>query len=173
MIELADRLILRDGTVLCTDAAVLEMLMAGKPISGIVCVPSDDIALHNAADVLLDTNLGQLETAEGEIYGDVDWSGIWFTPEPHASMDIEQFCLQRCHSPAEISRVQHEMRLFQQRGMIPVLRHLSFLVEHWRSHGIFWGVGRGSSVSSFVLYLIGINRINPLRFDLEIEEFLK
>ena len=57
--------------------------------------------------------------------------------------------------------------------MLPVLRHLVYMVDHFRREGITWGVGRGSSVSSFVLYLIGINRINPLEFGLDIKEFLK
>jgi DNA polymerase III alpha subunit len=42
-----------------------------------------------------------------------------------------------------------------------------------RKNNILWGVGRGSSVASFVLYLIGIHRINSLFYNLPIEEFLK
>ena len=65
------------------------------------------------------------------------------------------------------------MILFAQRDMLPVLRHLMWLVFSLRQRGITWGVGRGSSVSSYVLFLIGINRIDPLQFDLDISEFLK
>ena len=41
-----------------------------------------------------------------------------------------------------------------------------FLVDTLRQNNVIWGVGRGSSVSSYVLYLIGINRINPMKFNL-------
>ena len=57
--------------------------------------------------------------------------------------------------------------------MIPVLRHLAWIVYHLRKMEIVWGVGRGSSVSSLLLYLIGINRIDPMKFGLDISEFLK
>jgi DNA polymerase III alpha subunit len=57
--------------------------------------------------------------------------------------------------------------------MIPVLRQLLYMIDRWRESSVVWGVGRGSSVSSFVLYLIGINRINPRRFGLDASEFFK
>jgi len=34
-------------------------------------------------------------------------------------------------------------------------------------------VGRGSSVASYCLYLLGVHKINSLKFDLDIKEFLK
>jgi DNA polymerase III alpha subunit len=42
-----------------------------------------------------------------------------------------------------------------------------------REHGVVWGVGRGSSVASYVLFLIGIHKIDSLYYDLPIDEFLK
>jgi DNA polymerase III alpha subunit len=42
-----------------------------------------------------------------------------------------------------------------------------------RKHNIVWGVGRGSSVASYVLYLIGVHKINSMYYDLDIEEFLR
>jgi DNA polymerase III alpha subunit len=50
---------------------------------------------------------------------------------------------------------------------------MKYLVDLMREHNIVWGVGRGSSVSSFVLFLIGIHRINSIYYGLDVEEFLK
>ena len=66
-----------------------------------------------------------------------------------------------------------ELLLFQERDMFDLLKYLKYLVDTMRENNIIWGVGRGSSVSSFVLYLIGIHKINSLYYDLSIEEFLK
>jgi DNA polymerase III alpha subunit len=63
--------------------------------------------------------------------------------------------------------------MFQERDMFIVLKYLKYLVDIMRKNNIVWGVGRGSSVASFVLFLIGIHRINSLYFQLEIGEFLK
>jgi hypothetical protein len=173
MIELGDRLILDDGTVLCSDAAIVELLYSGRGLDSAMALPSDDIELYNAADRLLDTGYGNIDVAAGEIYDGVDWFSHWLTPAPWSSMDVGMTVLSRCQTEAEFERVQIELVLFEQRKMMSVLRHLMYLVDHWRQAGILWGVGRGSSVGSLVLYLIGINRINPLDFDLGIDEFLK
>jgi DNA polymerase III alpha subunit len=46
-------------------------------------------------------------------------------------------------------------------------------VETMRVNNIVWGVGRGSSVASYVLYLIGVHKIDSMYYDLDIEEFLR
>lgn len=173
MIDLGDRRILDDGTVLCRAEALIEMLYAGKDISTAMAEPCDDIDLHDRADRLLDSGYGAIDTSSGEVYAGVDWFSHWMTPAPYDEIDVEELCLGRCKDDRERDRIQQEMALFRDRRMVPVLRHLVFLVDHWRERGIFWGVGRGSSVSSLVLHLIGINRINPLDFDLDIGEFIK
>jgi DNA polymerase III alpha subunit len=36
-----------------------------------------------------------------------------------------------------------------------------------------WGVGRGSSVASYVLFLIGVHRIDSMKYNLDYKEFLR
>lgn len=97
----------------------------------------------------------------------------WFVPAEYESMDIAKYVLDLCKEDYELQRVGEELLLFQNRDMFPLLRYCVYLVDTMRKHNIVWGVGRGSSVSSYVLYLIGIHRINSLHYDLDIEEFLK
>jgi DNA polymerase III alpha subunit len=40
-------------------------------------------------------------------------------------------------------------------------------------HKLIWGVGRGSSVASYVLYKLGVHRIDSLYYDLDPAEFLR
>lgn len=104
---------------------------------------------------------------------DKDHQNNWKLPEPYKTMDIAQFVLDQCKTDAELQRAGQELLLFQERNMFPILKYLKYLVDTMRENNIVWGVGRGSSVASFVLYLIGIHRINSLYYDLSIEEFLK
>lgn len=173
MIDLGNRRILGDGTVLCDDSTAVEMLYMGLDLDGVIMLPSDDVDLYNRSNGLLDYGLPRLETSESEVYGGMDWFQHWLTPEPYASMDIEALCISRCEDDQQSERVRYEMRLFEERGMLPVLRHLVHMVDRMREEGITWGVGRGSSVSSYVLFLIGINRIDPISFGLDVREFLK
>jgi len=97
----------------------------------------------------------------------------WYLPQEYLEFDIAKFVLEQCSNEAELQRAGEELLLFQERDMFILLQYLKYLVDTMRKHNIVWGVGRGSSVSSFVLYLIGIHRINSLYYDLSIDEFLK
>jgi len=97
----------------------------------------------------------------------------WFIPKEYSSMDIAQWVLDQCKTDAELQRAGQELIMFQERDMFPFLKYLKYLVDTMRKNNIVWGVGRGSSVASFVLFLIGIHKINALYYDLTIDEFLK
>jgi DNA polymerase III alpha subunit len=97
----------------------------------------------------------------------------WFIPDNYKNFDIAKFVLAQCVNEAEMQRAGEELLLYQERDMFVLLRYLKYLVDTMRANNIVWGVGRGSSVASFVLYLIGIHKINSLYYDLSIDEFLK
>jgi len=98
---------------------------------------------------------------------------IWFMPEEYKDFDIAKFVLDQCKDQAELQRAGEELILYQERDMFMLLRYLKYLVDTMRAHRVVWGVGRGSSVASFVLYLLGVHKINSLYYDLSIDEFLK
>lgn len=98
---------------------------------------------------------------------------IWYMPEEYRRFDIAKFVLEQCKTEPELQRAGEELLMFQERDMFMLLCYLKYLVDTMRKHNIVWGVGRGSSVSSYVLYLIGVHRINSLHYDLSIDEFLK
>jgi len=99
----------------------------------------------------------------------------WFMPEEYKTLDIEKFLLDKVGNTTskEWNRCVDELEMFKQRGMYPVLQFLVYFVKICRDNNIVLGVGRGSSVASYVLYLIGIHKINSLKYDLDIKEFLK
>jgi DNA polymerase III alpha subunit len=97
----------------------------------------------------------------------------WHMPVEYQDLDIAKWVLEQCQDDSELQRAGQELLLFQERDMFDLLRYMKYLVDTMRANNIVWGVGRGSSVASFVLYLIGIHKINSLYFDLSIEEFLK
>lgn len=98
---------------------------------------------------------------------------FWLMPNTYKELDIAKFVLDRCQTEAELQRCGEELLLFQERDMFNLLRWLVYFVDTMRTHNIVWGVGRGSSVASYVLYLIGVHKINSLYYDLDIAEFLK
>jgi DNA polymerase III alpha subunit len=97
----------------------------------------------------------------------------WLMPDEYLNFDIAQWVLQQCKDQVELQRVAEELILFQERDLFSLLKYLKYFVDTMRKHNIVWGVGRGSSVSSFVLYLIGVHKINSIKYSLDIREFLK
>lgn len=97
----------------------------------------------------------------------------WKIPDKYKDLDIVEYVLSLCKTEVELQRVAEELFLFQDRNMFPLLKYLVYLVDTMREHNIVWGVGRGSSVASYVLYLIGIHRIDSIFYDLSIYEYLK
>jgi DNA polymerase III alpha subunit len=97
----------------------------------------------------------------------------WHMPQEYKELDIAQHILDLCNSDAELQRVGHELMLYQERNLFDLLRYLKYFVDTMRTNKVLWGLGRGSSVASYVLYLLGVHRINSMYYDLSIEEFLK
>lgn len=97
----------------------------------------------------------------------------WFLPEQYLTLDIETWLLDHCKTNEEKSRVQEEIRLYNKNNMIPVLKTMKYIVDTLRKNNVVWGVGRGSSVASYCLFLIGIHKIDSIKYRLPIEEFFK
>lgn len=97
----------------------------------------------------------------------------WYMPQEYKDIDIAKWVLDQCATQEELQRAGEELLLYQERGLLDLLRYLKYLVDTMRVNNIVWGVGRGSSVASFVLFLIGVHKINSLYYDLSIDEFLR
>jgi len=96
----------------------------------------------------------------------------WFIPAEYQNMDIEEYLVNQC--PEEnYDRLAEELALYKKHGFIDVLKAMKYLVDTLRENKIVWGVGRGSSVSSYCLYLIGIHKIDSVKYKLPITEFFK
>lgn len=97
----------------------------------------------------------------------------WFTPPEYANMDLDDYVLARCKDQQQMDRAKQELKIIHDLQVEHIFLHLIYLVNLWRQRNLVWGIGRGSSVSCFVLYAIGLNKINPLDYDLDYREFFK
>ena len=97
----------------------------------------------------------------------------WHMPVEYLELDIAQHILDLCKTEPELQRVGEELLLYQERDLFNLLRYLKYFVDTMRKNNVVWGLGRGSSTASYVLYLLGVHKINSLYYDLPIEEFLK
>lgn len=104
---------------------------------------------------------------------DTQMQSNWKMPQEYKDLDIAEYVLNLCKTDAELQRVGEELLLYQERDLFNLLRYLKYLVDVMTENRLIWGVGRGSSVASYVLYLLGIHKIDSLYYDLDPREFLR
>ena len=97
----------------------------------------------------------------------------WFMPDEYKQLDIENWVL--CQAPDVLSynRVVEELAEYKQRNMLDLLRWLKYFVDTCEKEGVVWGIGRGSSVASYVLFLIGVHSVDSIKYNLDWQEFLR
>ena len=104
---------------------------------------------------------------------DLQQQARWFMPEEYKNIDIAQHVLDLCATQEQLQRAGEELLLFQEHDLFDLLRYMKYLVDVMRQNQVIWGVGRGSSVASYVLYLLGVHRIDSMYYDLDPGEFLR
>ena len=97
----------------------------------------------------------------------------WFMPAEYKNLDIAEHVLGLCTSDAELQRCGAELLLYQERELFDLLRYLKYLVDVMTEKRLIWGVGRGSSVASYVLYKLKVHKINSMYYELDPHEFLR
>jgi len=99
--------------------------------------------------------------------------GQWNMPDSYINLDLDKYFASKITSVEQAERVSQELAMFEERGLLIVLRFIIYLVDIMRKHNIVWGVGRGSSIASYCLYLTGLHKIDSIKYQLDIKEFLK
>jgi DNA polymerase III alpha subunit len=114
-----------------------------------------------------------------------DISNNWTIPKNYLKLDIRTWLETRLNeelatssfSTQEIAerrlRVDEEWAVFESFGLETFLAALIYIVDTFREKNVVWGVGRGSSCASYILYLIGVHDVDSVTYELDIHEFLR
>lgn len=165
------------GQVILDSDTLRELLLQGKNISHTCVSVDEEINLYNLhQDSLLKQHVVFLDPPTEDIEFDefhYARSDEWLIPKEYQDIDVLAWLLDKCNSQEEIDRVYEEYVLFEDRELVMLLRFFIYLVQYMRTKKFIWGVGRGSSVSSYILYLIGVHRVNSIRYGFDIKDYLK
>lgn len=167
------------GQVILNVDEIIAGLYSGKitNLSKVFIDSTDSIQQFNSA---VKENYDNFSTIE--IYKEIEDSVeffdeanqcTWFMPEEAVHENLVEMLYSMCTTEVQRKRVDEELELFIQHGMFDLLFYLKYLVDTMRENKVVWGVGRGSSVASYVLYLIGIHKVDSIKYNLDIKEFLK
>lgn len=154
---------------------LIDLLYRGKDITGAIA-DGNDIDIQKYQEQFFDLDLDRLSLYQSPNLDIRDFDSVlqneWLMPDEYKEIDIEGFLVHHC--PKEnYQRLIDELQEYRSRNMLNLLKWLKYFVDTCRKNNIVWGVGRGSSVASYVLFLIGIHKIDSIKYNLDWREFLR
>lgn len=164
------------GQLVYTDHDIVDLLMQGRDVESLLGLLVDHtVDLAALAQVVQDPPQLIKYVAPDVSVEEFDRKNQshWHMPEHYQQLDIAEHVLSLCTTQQQLQRCGEELLLYQTKHLFDLLRYLKYLVDVMREHSIIWGVGRGSSVASYVLYLLQVHRIDSLYYNLDIHEFLR
>lgn len=164
------------GQVLITEQELFEAIYSGKTIDFSNIMINDNVDQFNNARKQNADPFPALQKYQTQVISletfDRHNQSIWFIPDDYKSFDIEGYLVHVCPKQ-NYQRLIEELREFKSRNMINLLKWLKYFVETCNKNNIVHGVGRGSSVASYTLYLLGVHKIDSIKYKLDMKEFFK
>lgn len=159
------------GELVYSESDLIDFLMStGKMPDGII---ANDVTVNKDIVVDVPTFLKESDSKLSVEKFDRLQQNNWYMPDEYKKLDIAEYILNLCTTDEQLQRVGHELLLYQNKNLFNLLRYLKYLVDTMKQHNIIWGVGRGSSVASYVLYLLEVHRVDSIYYDLDPKEFLR
>lgn len=170
-IELNGRRLWADGTSEVAPERLSELLFSLTPQQLRVTSITPEVDQLNE---LIDHPI-TLPTGESDLF-----PPEFILPDRYKYLDVVGFCCelgQRIKQDAlyeqRVERLGVEIQLFLESGLEPVIKVLAYVLDTMSAKGVVWGVGRGSSCSSYLLYLMGLHEVDPVRYDIPITDFIR
>lgn len=116
---------------------------------------------------------------------DIHHNFTWNVPQTYLELNVIEYVIEKFNKLADkekltsiqraerLERLASELNLYFSYSLMDVLSVMIYIIDTFKAENIVWGVGRGSSVSSYVLYVLEVHDIDSVKFNLDIEDFLK
>ena len=176
LFELDDRVVTDKGDVVAKHELLVQKALSGEVFTELPALPHPDIDLYNQRTGH-ERPIAVWEPDGTEEYPDPE-TYEWTIPKQFQELDVVELaaaCLESKGLVTDeyVERLTWELQQMEERGMFPFIRCLLYVIEVFHKNVIVWGVGRGSSCASLVLYVLGINRVDPVRYNIPPDEFFK
>lgn len=173
--DFQDRFLADDGTIICTYDLLIDLARDGKEFHNCYVIDDPRILKYNS----ISKKPLSVFVDDGIVSGPKLDTLKWNTPKPFDSIDLLDYCarsLANKHLSSDdryLIRVIDELKEIETRQMTNLVRHLAWMVHDWKTRKVLWGVGRGSSCASLILFLIDLHKVDPIKYDIPMTEFFR
>lgn len=167
--QLKDRAVWYDGEISVVPDMITQFLIHGVDRVHVTEIDADVAQYNQLVDqpITVKTTVNPLNVA-------------FVLPYEYQNLDVETYVLDRLDDyklgPLHDSRLQRvidELVAFKTHNLYDLLRALIYTINTLTEKNIVWGIGRGSSVSSYVLFLIGVHDVDSVKYALEFTDFIR
>lgn len=110
---------------------------------------------------------------------DLDFPPKWKLPDHYKNLDLDDYLYGLVEHiekdvlyDKRVERLSNEIFLFNKLNLGDVLRTLIYSIDVMKEKNVIWGVGRGSSCSSYLLFLLGLHEVDSVKYEIDITDFL-
>jgi DNA polymerase III alpha subunit len=171
--ELVDRTLWYDGDSSYPPNQIIKTISKGGIVEW-VDYTTDDICTYNkiATD---DQQIGVKNNCNPLKFG-------WNIPKYYIELDVVNYIINKhaimtsgmseSEEDERDQRLAEEIIKFQDLELIDVLRVVIYMVDRLTENNVVYGVGRGSSVSSYVLFVLKVHDVDSFKYQLDMNDFL-
>jgi len=177
LLDLNDRIITDEGEVVAKYELLVQKALSGEVFTELLALPHPDIETYNRVSGY-ETPITTWEDDTLPLRGPAPETFEWTIPKRYQELDITDLCIEglvnkRVNKDEYVNRLSWELKRMEEMGMFPFVRCLVYVTDKLREADVVWGVGRGSSCASLVMFLLDINRVDPVKYGIPAEEFFK
>lgn len=179
--KLKDRILWYDGDSSMTPQQIEQYLLSGRRLNTnkiFVTELDEDVQRFNNTQPI-----SRRLSIKGESISDLDTT--WTLPDSYKELNVKEHIFRKllayCANnrlddeaiEKRIKRVEDELKLYSEKNLLDILKTLIYVVDMFKEKKVVWGTGRGSSCNSYILYLIELHDVDSIKYDLDINEFLR
>lgn len=169
--QLTDRTLWYDGVVEVDPDKVVDLLLKGFGIEDIsVTLMSPEVEQFNSISekkLSIKNSCNVLDTS-------------FLIPDEYKNMDLLSYFLYKqmlrndsnFENEKRVTRIENELAGYKEKKYTEVLCAIIYLVDTLTKNKVVWGVGRGSSCASYLLFLTGLHLVDPIKYGIHYSEFL-
>lgn len=178
LIDLGDRIVTDEGEVVAKHSLLVKRALSGEVFTELRAIAHPDIKQYNESsgyatpiEMWKDSGIDSGKGPKPETFE-------WTIPKKYLDMDVAELCItaleeKKLNTDLYIERLSWELLQMEAKDMHQFVRCLLYVTHRFKEEGVVWGVGRGSSCASLIMYLLGINKVDPVKYNIPAEEFFK
>lgn len=178
LIELKDRIVTDEGEVVAKHDLLVKQALSGEVFTELRAIAHPDIKQYNISSGYQNPIVIWEDSGEDTFSGPAPETFEWTIPKKYLELNITELCIdalaeKRLDDDEYIERLSWELNKMEEKNMHQFVRCLLYVIHQFEEKDVLWGVGRGSSCASLIMYLLGINKVDPVKYGIPAEEFFK